>query len=131
MAKERDRITFDLKDLRERLQSASTEPSQSLASVLRWVATLGLDLLDACRRLRIPPPRLGEIDQWLVEISKAAPPDELKSNHNESLIKYLSSLEKRPSNAEISTTATKLCIDSTDLMRVCDRLFSKFENGND
>ena len=65
----RDRITFDLKDLRERLQSVSTEPGQSMTSVLRWVAILGLELLDACRRLRIPPPRLGEFDKWLIEIS--------------------------------------------------------------
>ncbi len=78
MGKERDRITFDLKDLRERLQSVSTEPGQSLSSVLRWVAILGLDLLDACSRLRIPPPRLGEIDKWLIQISNVNPQPEQK-----------------------------------------------------
>ncbi|GEM_PF-4809675 len=65
----RDRITFDIKDLRERLESASTEPEQSIASVLRWVAILGLDILDACRKLQIPSPRLGDVDKWLIDIS--------------------------------------------------------------
>ncbi|MDF5730484.1 MAG: hypothetical protein PUP92_21285 [Rhizonema sp. PD38] len=65
----RDRLNFDLHGLRERLEAALVEPGQSLGSVLRQVANLGLDLLEACRRLKLPPPRLGEVEKWLMEIS--------------------------------------------------------------
>lgn len=67
--KERDRITLDLKGLRERLETAAVEPGQSMSSVVRRVAHLGLDLLEACQRLKIPPPVLGELEKWLIEIS--------------------------------------------------------------
>ncbi len=117
-------------DLKERLQVVSTEWKQSLASVLCWVSTLGLDLLDISNRLRITPSKVGDLQKWRIEISNLeGAPEESGLNHSESLIKYLSSLEKRPSNAEIAKAAARLCIDAEDLMQVCDRLFSVSENG--
>ncbi len=129
---ERDRITLDLNDLRERFEAVSTEQGQSLASIILWVSILGLDLLDICRRLQILPPPTGEMEKWLTEITNVEAYSEIpKSSQSVSLLKFLASLEKRPSNAEIVKAAARLRVDTEELMQVCDRLFCKKECSKD
>jgi len=123
---EQDFFTIDIdSDLKSRLEAVCAERGESLSSVLRWVSNLGMDLVDISSRLQITPPGSGDIQKWRIEISNlVVPPEESVSNPGEILIKYLSSLEKRPSNAEIKKTAARLQIRADELTQICDRLFS-------
>ena len=67
MSNKRDRITFDLQGLRERLEAQAVEPGQSLSSILRRVSLLGLELLEVSRSLGISPPNPGEVREWLMQ----------------------------------------------------------------
>lgn len=117
--------------LKEKLQVIATARGQSLVSVLRWVSILGLDLLDIGSRLQITPPQAGDLQKWRIEFSNVdVSPEGSGSKQDESLIKYLYSLKKRPSDTEIKKAATRLHIDSQELIQVCDRLFARSDNGN-
>ncbi|MDF5716179.1 MAG: hypothetical protein PUP93_20395 [Rhizonema sp. NSF051] len=88
MDKKRDRISVDLGGLRKRIEEIATEPDQSIASVVRRAIHLGIDLLEACQRLKLPPPRLGAIEEWLVDISGI----QQKTSNGETLSVLLSKL---------------------------------------
>lgn len=128
----RDRLSLDLMGLRERLESVAVEPGQPLSSVLRRVALIGMELLEVCAKLNLPTPKIGQVEEWFKSsLGKKIPASSSSTNSASELLDLLSS-PSRPTDIDIVKIATRLNLETENLLDVCDRLYSKevCENGH-
>lgn len=69
--KDRISLSLDITELRSRLETQVRTPGQSLSSVIRMCAILGLELLEALDARNIPIPRPGQLGALLDQLSAA------------------------------------------------------------